>query len=232
MPRQPRPDLAGVPQHVVQRGNDRQPCFFADADYLCYLTSLREVSLRYGVSIHAYVLMTNHVHLLATPSDSGGVSRMMQCLGRQYVPYINVRYRRTGTLWEGRFKSCLVDTGDYLWSCYRYIELNPVRAAMVASPSDYRWSSHHANAYGVDDPVVTMHAEYRRLGADSATRQAAYQLVFERAISDDRMQAIRDHLRQQRALGSERFQQQIEAVLGRSMQARERGRPRKLAIEK
>lgn len=109
MPRQPRPDLAGVPQHVVQRGNDRQPCFFRPADYVRYLVALREASLRYGIAVHAYVLMTNHVHLLVTPAAAGAVSHMMQSLGRSYVTYVNAHYRRTGTLWEGRFKSCLLD---------------------------------------------------------------------------------------------------------------------------
>lgn len=114
MPRQPRRDLAGVPQHIVQRGNDRHACFFEDVDYRTYLTGLREASLRYGCALHAYVLMTNHVHFLLTPNARGGVSRVMQWLGRHYVGYINGRYRRTGTLWEGRYKSCLVDTGRYL----------------------------------------------------------------------------------------------------------------------
>jgi putative transposase len=225
MPRQPRPDLAGIPQHVVQRGNDRQPCFFSDADCLRYLTNLREAALRYGVAIHAYVLMTNHVHLLASPGTEGAVSRMMQCLGRHYVPYINIRYRRTGTLWEGRYRSCLVDDGDYLWSCQRYIELNPVRAAIVAAPGDYRWSSHRANADGADDVVLTPHEAYRRLGATPGERQAAYRGLFENAIPEERLRQIREHLRQQRAFGGSRFQQQIEATLGRSMETRGRGRP-------
>jgi putative transposase len=168
MPRQPRPDLADVPQHVVQRGNDRQPCFYATEDYRRYLAGLRESAIRYGCSVHAYVLMTNHVHLLVTPSSAGAVSRMMQWLGRQYVGYINGRYRRTGTLWEGRYKSCLVDTERYLLTCYRYIELNPVRAAMVADPADYAWSSYRTNAQALPDKVVVPHAEYLRLGADAA----------------------------------------------------------------
>ena len=119
MPRQPRLDLAGVPQHVVQRGHDRQACFFAEEDYRCYLTGLRQAAARYGCAIHAYVLMTNHVHLLVTPDAVGAVSRMMQWLGRHYVGHVNARYRRTGTLWEGRFKSCLVDSERYVLRCYR-----------------------------------------------------------------------------------------------------------------
>ena len=225
MPRQPRPDLAGVPQHVVQRGNDRQACFFDDVDYRIYLTGLREASLRYDCAVHAYVLMTNHVHLLLTPCARGGVSRMMQWLGRHYVGYVNARYRRTGTLWEGRFKSCLVDTDRYLLTCYRYIELNPVRAAMVPAPGGYRWSSYHANAHGADDPVVTPHREYLRLGSETASRQQAYQTLFDDVLAPERVADIRAYLQQQRALGSQRFQQQIEAMLGRCAQVRPAHRP-------
>jgi len=126
MPRLPRPDIAGIAQHVVQRGNDRMPCFLDDTDRRRYLTALREMSLRYGCDIHAYVLMSNHVHLLATPATVGAVSRMMQGVGRLYVAEFNARHRRTGTLWEGRYKSCLVGGERYVLACHRYIELNPI----------------------------------------------------------------------------------------------------------
>lgn len=137
MPRPPRLDLPGVAQHVIQRGNDRQPCFFTADDYRRYLHDLNEIALREGCAIHAYVLMTNHVHLLVTPSDVGRVSRMMQALGRRYVRHVNRTYHRTGTLWEGRYKACLVADDAHLLQCHRYIELNPLRAAMVADPRDY-----------------------------------------------------------------------------------------------
>lgn len=225
MPRQPRPDLAAVPQHVVQRGNDRQACFFEEVDYRTYLTGLRQASQRYGCSVHAYVLMTNHVHLLLTPAASGGVSRMMQWLGRHYVGYVNARYRRTGTLWEGRYKSCLVDTERYLLTCYRYIELNPVRAAMVPTPGEYRWSSYHVNARGMGDPAVSPHLEYLRLGPDAASRQLAYQMLFDEVLTHERITEIRAYLQQQRALGSLRFQHQVEAMLGRCAQVRPAHRP-------
>jgi REP element-mobilizing transposase RayT len=140
MPRRPSLDLPGIPQHVVQRGNDRQPCFFADVDRQRYLQDLKEIALREGCAVHAYVLMTNHVHLLMTPTGSGQIARLMQALGRRYVRYVNDRYHRTGTLWEGRYKSSLVDRDTYLLHCYRYIELNPVRAAMCTDPADYLWS--------------------------------------------------------------------------------------------
>ena len=225
MPRQPRPDLAGVPQHVVQRGNDRQVCFFEDVDYRAYLTGLREASLRYGCAVRACVLMTNPVHLLLTPSARDGVSRMMQLLGRQYVGYVNARYRRTGTLWEGRYKSCLVDTDRYLLTCYRYIELNPVRAAMVATPGEYRWSSYHANAHGASDPLVSSHPEYLRLGHEPAARQQVYRTLFDEVLTPERVAEIRTYLQQQRALGSERFQRQVEAMLGRCAKVRPAHRP-------
>jgi putative transposase len=133
--------LSDVPVHIVQRGNNRQAIFFADEDYRAYLGWLNEAATRWACAIHAYVLMTNHVHLLLSPTDPKGVSGLMQYLGRRYVPYINHRYRRSGTLWEGRFKSSLIQSETYLLLCHRYIELNPVRAAMVVAPGDYPWSS-------------------------------------------------------------------------------------------
>lgn len=227
MPRQPRPDLADVPQHVVQRGNDRQPCFYVTDDYRRYLAGLRESAIRYGCSVHAYVLMTNHVHLLVTPSSAGAMSRMMQWLGRQYVGYINGRYRRTGTLWEGRYKSCLVDTERYLLTCYRYIELNLVRAAMVADPADYAWSSYRANAQTLPDKVVMPHVEYLRLGTSVSERCVAYRQLFEEVLGNDRLVQIRAYVQQQRALGTPRFQREIEAMIGRCASVRAAHRPRR-----
>lgn len=227
MPRQPRLDLADVPQHVVQRGNDRQPCSYVTDDYRRYLAGLRESAIRYGCSVHAYVLMTNHVHLLVTPSSAGAVSRMMQWLGRQYVGYINGRYRRTGTLWEGRYKSCLVDTERYLLTCYRYIELNPVRAAMVADPADYAWSSYRTNAQALPDKVVVPHAEYLRPGADASERCSAYRQLFKEVLGDARLAEIRAYVQQQRALGTIRFQREIEAMIGRCANVRAAHRPRR-----
>ena len=138
MPRKPRMYLAGVPCHVVQRGNNRAACFFTDDDYAFYREVLADASRRYRVHVHAYVLMTNHVHLLLSPQTVDGVSRVMQSVGRRYVQYVNKRYRRCGTLWESRHKASLVDAERYLLACYRYIELNPVTASMVPHPGDYR----------------------------------------------------------------------------------------------
>lgn len=225
MPRRPRPDLAGIAQHVVQRGNNRDPCFFQTADYRGYLTLLREAAQRHGCAAHAYVLMTNHAHLLVTPAQAGAVSRMMQTLGRNYVGGINARYRRTGTLWEGRYKSCLVDSDGYLLICYRYIEMNPVRAGMVAAPTSYPWSSHAANAGGVHDALVTPHAGYLALGVDDETRRSAYRALFGDALGTEQLAQIRAFLQQGRALGSSRFRAQIEAALGRCMAVRPAHRP-------
>lgn len=227
MPRQPRLDIAGVPQHVIQRGNNRQPCFLRPQDYRCYLQQLQESAQKHGCFIHAYVLMTNHVHLLINPSAKGAVARCMQSLGRRYVSYFNITYRRTGTLWEGRYKSCLVDSQSYLLTCYRYIELNPVRAAMVAVPDDYLWTSYHANALGLDDRLIHPHREYLALGSTPEERQASYRDLFAQAISDDRLKEIRDHVQQQRALGTNKFQATIEAELGRVARVRPQGRPQK-----
>ncbi len=147
MPRQQRYRLPGVPQHVIQRGNNRQVTFFDNMDYRKYLDCLETAGDKYDCAIHAYVLMTNHVHLLMTPSEPDSISKVMQSVGRQYVQYINWSYKRTGTLWEGRYKASPIESERYLLTCYRYIELNPVRAGMVASPADYAWSSYRHNAF-------------------------------------------------------------------------------------
>jgi putative transposase len=227
MPRQPRLDLAHIPQHVVQRGNDRQPCFFNDIDRVRYLQELREIALREHCSVHAYVLMTNHVHLLITPTASGQIARLMQSLGRRYVRYVNDRYHRTGTLWEGRYKSSLVDRETYLLHCYRYIELNPVRARMTIDPLHYPWSSHSFNAFGRNDPLIQPHDSYLALGATSEQRCAAYRALAMETLSQDDTDAIRTHLQRQHALGPDRFRLAVEAQLSRRAGPAKIGRPRK-----
>lgn len=226
MARMPRLDLPRVPQHVVQRGNNRSVCFAADEDYLGYRGALGDAATHCGCAIHAYVLMTNHVHLLVTGLERGAVSRMMQRVGRCYVARFNARYRRTGTLWEGRFKSSLVDSERYLLACHRYIELNPVRAAMVARPVDYRWSSYRANGLGAPDGLISPHPCYLRLGPDAAATQTAYRQLFENAVGDDLIAEIRVHTRQQKVLGGARFHEQVAVLLGRTTVVRSRGRPR------
>jgi putative transposase len=227
MPRPPRLDLPGVPQHIVQRGNDRQPCFFTEKDYVRYLDGLREITQRERCKVHAYVLMTNHVHLLMTPDSVGSISRVMQSLGRRYVRYINDSYRRTGTLWEGRYKACLVDTESYLLRCYRYIELNPVRAQMVTNPSDYAWSSFATNALRVPSTLIQPHDAYLSLGISPEERCSAYQSLVMQAISPEELQSIRQHLQRQHAYGPDRFRTAIEAQLGRRAGPAKIGRPRK-----
>lgn len=165
MARLPRLDLPGVPQHIVQRGNNRLPCFLDDGDRLRYLTLLREALLATGVQLHAYVLMDNHVHLLATPLDPGDIGRMMQRLGRRYVGQFNGRHGRTGTLWEGRYKACLVDNEHNVLACYRYIELNPVRARVTDDPVAYRWSSCATNLEQRPDSSVSPHPAWLALGS-------------------------------------------------------------------
>lgn len=145
----------GIPQHVIQRGNNRQICFAAGEDFAAYAHWLYEAAEEYDVAIHAWVFMTNHVHILATPQQQNGISHMMQKVGRYYVRYFNRAYHRSGTLWEGRFKSCVVDADDYLLICQRYIELNPVRAGMVGDPADYHWSSYRSNGLGKSSKLWT-----------------------------------------------------------------------------
>jgi putative transposase len=227
MPRQPRLDLAGIPQHVVQRGNDRQPCFFADIDRVRYLDDLYVIAREAGCAIHAYVLMTNHVHLLLTPTQVGQVGRLMQSLGRRYVRYVNDRYRRTGSLWEGRYKACPVDSESYLLRCHRYIELNPVRAQLAARPGDYRWSSHACNAFGQPDRLVTPHPAYIALGLHEVERRRAYRVLFEREPGTEELETIRVHLQRQHALGPDRFRSAIESQLSRRAGPARIGRPRK-----
>ena len=226
MPRKPRFFLADVPVHIVQRGNNRQPIFFDAIDYRKYLLWLTEGAERYGCTIHAYVLMTNHVHLLATPRDAHAVSRMMQYVGRYYVPYINHEYGRSGTLWEGRFKGSAIDTEAYLMTCMRYIELNPVRARMAEAPEDYPWSSYGSNALDRKDELITRHAQYEALGADEKARCEAYRALFGLALDEDLLARIRAAWQTGTPLGNDRFRAQIEQALGRKVGHDRRGRPR------
>lgn len=225
MPRKPRMYLPGVPAHLVQRGNNHGACFFGDEDYRHYLEKLGEGLRRFGVALHAYVLMTNHVHLLVTPRDSEGASRLMQHLGRHYVLYVNRNYRRTGTLWEGRHKASLVQADAYLLACMRYIELNPVTAGMVAKPDLYGWSSYRANACGESNRLLTSHGIYLGLGTSATDRQAAYRGLFHSQLSTEAAQQIRNCLDYNRPLGNDRFRQEIEQVLGRKIGMQRRGRP-------
>jgi len=227
MPRLPRLSLAGVPQYVVQRGNNRQTSFFIEQDYVVYLDKLNEYAKKYKVDIHAYVLMTNHVHLLMTPSTDKGVSQLMQSLGRYYVRYVNQTHNRTGTLWEGRYKSTLVDSEKYLLLVSRYIELNPVMANMVKHPAEYPWSSYHVNALDREIALITPHELYLKLGKNKSERKANYQALFQCHIPELSLTEIREATNKSWVLGSERFQQQIEAQTGRQTAPMQRGGDRK-----
>jgi putative transposase len=225
MARLPRACPIGVPQHIIQRGNNRQVCFASEEDFATYVGWLKEYAKKYQVEIHAWVLMTNHVHLLCTPQILNGVSLMMQSLGRQYVRYFNFSYKRTGTLWEGRYKSCLVQADDYLLQLYRYIELNPVRAGMVDEPSEYKWSSYQINALGKTSELCTPHALYLALGSENGKRQEAYREFFTSHVNGKLLEDIRLATNKGIALGSDYFKKQIEDLTGRRMTPRKMGRP-------
>lgn len=201
MPRPPRVAYGGVPLHLVQRGVNRAPCFIGEDDYRLYLDCLRNAAQTVGCLIHAYVLMTNHVHLLATPAHDAAASQMMQRVGRIYVRAFNERHGRTGTLWEGRFRSSLIDSERYLLVCQRYIEENPVRAGMVRDPRDYAWSSHRHYADGKRDPVVHAHAVYRQLGSTPESRIAEYRRHFAQPTAPEVLDCIRTAVHRQRTLG-------------------------------
>jgi putative transposase len=230
MARLPRLFLAGQPNHVIQRGNNRGAIFFADADRRRYLTWLGEALTGEGAALHAYVLMTNHVHLLVTAPAEQSIPRVLQSLGRRYVRYVNQRHGRTGTLWEGRFKSTIVDSETYLLACYRYIEANPLRAGMVTDAADYRWSSYRHNALGEADALLTEHAVYAALGESSDARRAAYRALFRAGLEAPILDTIRDATQRGWAMGSERFRQEIGAMLGRRADPPQRGRPRKSGL--
>ena len=191
MARLPRICLPGIPQHIIQRGNNRQACFASDEDFSAYAYWLAEYSRKFDVNIHAWVFMTNHAHLLATPNSEDGVARMMQSLGRSYVRYFNHTYQRSGTLWEGRYKSCVIDVENYLLTCMRYIELNPVRANMVTTPEEYKWSSYHANGLGKKMGLCTPHEVYSHLGKTIPTRARAYRELFKYHRDDEDLTTVR-----------------------------------------
>jgi len=225
MARKPRFNLIGVPQHVVQRGNNREPCFYAEDDYQFYLDCLEEFSGKYNSLIHAYVLMTNHVHMLVTPQQENAVSKMMQSVGAKYVRYINKVYKRTGTLWEGRYKASLVDTNNYFLVCMCYIELNPVRASMTEVPSEYKWSSYRANAYADNVDCITCHPIYMALSDAKEERLYNYRELFSNALNYEQLHDIRASLNQELVLGSSRFKEKIEIMINRRVVPGKAGRP-------
>ena len=225
MARLPRISPVDVPVHIIQRGNNRQVCFVAGEDYSAYVDWLSKYSKKYSVDIHAWVLMTNHVHLLCTPRRGGSLSLMMQSMGRNYVRYFNSEYQRTGTLWEGRYKSCLIQEDRYLLEVHRYIELNPVRADMVKDPGEYVWSSYQCNALGKLSEMCTPHSEYQALGADPEERRSNYRSLFSKHVEGELLEEIRLNTNKGMAIGSHRFKEEIEVLTGRRVKAKKRGRP-------
>lgn len=228
MARKPRICPAGYAQHIVQRGNNRSVCFAGAEDYAAYAHWLKEGAEKYGVAVHAWVFMSNHVHLLVTPSEENTVSLLMQYIGRYYVRRFNFIYKRTGTLWEGRYNASLVDSDQYALACYRYIEMNPVKANMVVTPDEYRWSSYHANARGIDSNVIEPHPSYIGLSETKAGRLLAYQQLFELSKAGYFDDEIAWGLKKGLACGSAKFKAEIEALTNVAQELKPRGpTPRK-----
>lgn len=227
MPRRARVLLPGVPIHLIQRGNNRSACFYADEDYRFYLDHLTEQAVKHGCTLHAYCLMTNHVHLLLTPQRENSLGGMMKAQGQRYVQYVNRTYRRSGTLWEGRFRSCILQDEAYVLACYRYIELNPVRACMVEHPAEYRWSSYRANAQGEAAKGLQPQALYLALGNNEEVRRMAYRELYRHELEPGLVDEIRQATNGNFALGDQRFVVEVERMLGRRVSRGKPGRPLK-----
>jgi putative transposase len=225
MARQPRLTLPGYPHHVIQRGNNKQAIFATAADYRVLLDLLEENAKKFEVAIHAYVLMSNHFHLLASPQTVDGLPKMMQAVGRRYVRYFNDTQQRTGTLWEGRYKSTLIQTDRYLLGCMAYIDLNPVRAGLVAQPQDYPWASHlHYLGLRVDR-LITPHALYWELGNTPFAREAAYAELVQSGINPVQQAAITQAALSGWALGDADFVADLQKKTERRVVKTSAGRP-------
>jgi putative transposase len=218
--------------HLIQRGNNREAIFFDRVDYAHYGEWLAIAAGEYGCAVHAYGLMTNHVHLLVTPCAADSLPRTMQSLGRRYVRHVNTVYRRTGTLWEGRYRAAPIDSEAYFLACCRYIELNPVRARMARHPRDYPWSSFGAHAQGKADPLVTGHYLYDRLGRTPPERQQGYRALFRAVLDEEFIEGLRAATNGGWALGDARFRRQIARAMGRRVAPVPRGRPPKVKVER
>jgi putative transposase len=226
MPRHARLVVENIPLHIIQRGNNRNSCFFSDVDFMFYLDILQASAEDCGCQVHAYVLMTNHIHLLVSPGAVTAPAKLMKILGERYVQYVNKRHNRAGTLWQGRYRSCLVGDERHFLVCQRYIELNPVRAGMVAHPADYRWSSHRSNAYGAQNAWIRQHPVYAALGCDEQQRQQAYRALFSTEIDEQAIADLRKATNSNFAFGGTAFAKDMEARLGRPVVERKPGRPR------
>lgn len=228
MARLPRLIVPNQPHHVIQHGNDRQQIFRDADDHAIFLKWLREASRQFKVAIHAYALMPDHLHLLATPLDESGLGRMMQWIGRHYVPYFNQKYSRSGTLWQGRYKATVIESERYFMACSAYIELNPVRTGLAYAPQDYPWTS-YAHHVGIHlNPVITDHALYWALGNTPFSREAAYRNLLEQGLTADEVLAVTEATRKGWALGSDKYKAQLEKTFNRRVQPAKRGRPARL----
>jgi len=227
MPRLPRYAIPDQPQHVIQRGNNRTAMFAESADIGFFLYKLGQACRRFRCDIHAYTLMTNHVHFLMTPHRSDAIGKVMQSVGVSYVRYFNEAYGRTGTLWEGRYRATIIDSERYMLACMRYIELNPVRAGLVHQPAQFRHSSHRANAYGQTDPLVTPHQVYLALGRSAEERQSAYSALFQEQVADTTIRDIREATNKAWVLGRGRFAAEIERLAARRTAPCRRGGDRR-----
>ncbi len=227
MSRRSRIIVSGIPLHIIQRGNNRQACFFAGDDYLFYLDWLKELAKLSSCSVYCFVLMTNHVHLLITPKNADSAGNLMKRLGQRYVQYINRTYERSGTLWEGRFRSCIIQAQEYLFSCQRYIEMNPVRAGLVQHPGEYRWSSYGFNGQGERPSLIKPHILYKKLGQTNKERQQAYRDLFRYELNPGDIDKIREATNGNFACGDNRFNEEIAEILGRRVTPGKAGRPKK-----
>lgn len=227
MARQPRFALSGQPQHIIQKGNNRKVIFNSDRDYRFYLDKLEEKSREHQLEIHAYVLMPNHTHILATPKHEDGISKVLQSLGRCYAQYYNYIHNRTGTLFEGRYKATLVDSETYLLDCYRYIELNPVRSGLVMCPTEYGWSSHRFNALGLEDNVITPHMKFLELSVNDSDCFNEYRKISSYPLDINVVDEISEATNKSWVLGSSDYKLEIEKLLNRRSSPKPRGGDRK-----
>jgi putative transposase len=222
MSRYPRPVFKDIPLHIVQRGNNRNACFFGRGDYLTYLSMLAEALEEFPCVLHAYVLMPNHVHLLVSPADIRGPALLMKRVGQRYVQHVNRKYGRYGTLWQGRYHSSLVDTEPYFMACQRYIELNPVRAGLVAHPVDYEWSSYLVHAHGKASDIVVPHDLYNGMATENALRQSRYRELIAEALPQCLIDVVRQATNGNGICGSAQFSERLGVALGRDFAARTR----------
>jgi len=228
MPRGPRLLIRDIPYHVIQRGNNKIPIFLKDEDYLFFLEILREAENKHPCFIYSYCLMTNHFHLLIEPKGrEDNVSLLVKLLGARYVRYVNKKYNRPGTLWEGRFKSSLIDRESYFLACLYYIEMNPVRAGMVRLPEFYNWSSYRIRAFGEKSSILDLDHWYNSLGVNSEDRQAKYRQFFKDTVPKSKLDLLREMTNKNGVAGSLTFKAQVEQAIHKKIIIRPIGRPKK-----